>query len=122
MNGNKNVCPSGWHVPTDAQWTLLTDYLGGTYVAGGKMKEASATSWNSPNTDATNTSLFSALPGGYRDYFGNYYNIGFNGFWWSSTENSTDSVWYLYLSYYDGNAGSYNYDKRSGLSLRCLKD
>ena len=70
-NGNKNVCPTGWHVPTDAEWTVLIDYLGGETVAGSKMKEVGTTSWNIPNTDATNTSLFSALPGGSRGSFGN---------------------------------------------------
>ena len=66
-NGNKNVCPTGWHVPTDDEWTVLTDYLGGLSVAGGKMKEVGTSNWNSPNTEATNTSLFSVLPGGSRD-------------------------------------------------------
>jgi uncharacterized protein (TIGR02145 family) len=64
VNGNKNVCPTGWHVPTDAEWTVLTDYLGGVIVAGDKMKEVGITSWNSPNIEATNTSLFTGLPGG----------------------------------------------------------
>ena len=78
-NGNKNVCPTGGHVPTDAEWTVLTDYLGGASVAGGKMKEVGITSWNSPNTDATNTSLFTGLPGGYRISDGNFNLIGYNG-------------------------------------------
>ena len=120
-NGNKNVCPTGWHVPTDAEWTILTDYLGGPSVAGGKMKEVGTTSWNSPNTDATNTSLFSALPGGYCDDFGNYYFVGFTGYWWSSTGNNTGDAWFRLL--YDS-AGdvSRNYGKNYGLSVRCLRD
>jgi uncharacterized protein (TIGR02145 family) len=122
-NGNKNVCPTGWHVPTDAEWTVLTDYLGGESVAGGKMKEVGATSWNSPNTDATNTSLFTGLPGGYRDYDGNYDGIGGLGGWWSSTESGTNDAWGRGLDYGNGNANRDDSgSKRYGLSVRCLRD
>jgi uncharacterized protein (TIGR02145 family) len=122
-NGNKNVCPTGWLVPTDPEWTVLTDYLGGEGVAGGKVKEVGITSWNSPNTDATNTSLFSALPGGNRNNNGNYTFIGYNGLWWSSTEDNADSAWYRVLYYNDGNASSHRFgDKGYGLSVRCLRD
>ena len=121
-NGNKNVCPTGWHVPTDAEWTVLTNYLGGETVAGGKMKEVGTTSWNSPNIDATNTSLFTGLPGGYRDGSGNYGNVGGIGDWWSSTEYDTYFAWARYLGYSDGDAYRDNYDKRDGFSVRCLRD
>jgi uncharacterized protein (TIGR02145 family) len=120
-NSNKNVCPTGWHVPTDAEWIILTDYLGGASVAGGKMKEAGTTNW-SPNTDATNTSLFTGLPGGNRAGAGTYFSIGFIGYWWSSTEVGTDIAWNRDLSFSNGIAESgYNY-KRDGLSVRCLRD
>ena len=121
-NGNKNVCPIGWHVPTDAEWTVLTDYLGGTTVAGGKMKEVDTTSWYSPNRDATNTSLFTGLPGGYRLNLGNYILIGYFGYWWSSSESNTYSAWGRYLSNYNGNAYSYSNVKDNGVSVRCLRD
>ena len=122
-NGNKNVCPTGWHVPTDPEWTVLTDYLGGLTLAGGKLKEVGTTSWISPNTDATNTSLFSALPGGYRSSSGNYNgDIGYNGNWWSSTESNTSNAWFRFLTKVNGGAGSSNYSKRDGLSVRCLRD
>ena len=62
----RKLCPTGWHVPSESDWNYLSEHLGGNSVAGGKMKEVGTTSWNSPNTDATNTSLFSALPGGGR--------------------------------------------------------
>ena len=120
-NGNKNVCPTGWHIPTDAEWTVLTDYLGGVNVAGGKMKEVDTTSWNSPNAGATNTSLFSALPGGYR-FFGSYGNVGYGGYWWSSTEYNTSNAWYRCLGFNYGAAGRGIYDKKDGLSVRCLRD
>jgi uncharacterized protein (TIGR02145 family) len=121
-NGNKNVCPTGWHVPNDAEWTVLTDYLGGESVAGGKMKEVGTTNWNSPNTDATNTSLFTGLPGGYRSSNGSYSFIGNFGFWWSSTENNTNYAWSRYLDYGNGVAYSYSYYESDGLSVRCLRD
>ena len=121
-NGNKNVCPTGWHVPADAEWTVLTDYLGGFNVAGGKMKEVGVTSWNNPNRDATNTSLFSALPGGNRYSYGKYYGIGNYGTWWSSSESNTSNAWYRSLNYDFGRADSSYYGKENGLSVRCLKD
>ena len=129
-NGNKNVCPTGWHVPTNAEWAVLTYYLGNNHlddtVAGGKMKEVGTTSWESPNTDATNTSLFAALPGGRRfGYFDNYKNNG--GFWWSSSEVDTSDpypfgAWGLLISYNNGGAFIGEMVKSNGLSVRCLKD
>ena len=121
-NGNKNVCPTGWHVPTDAEWKVLTDYLGGDSIAGGKLKEVGTTSWKSPNTDATNTSLFTGLPGGIRTDYGSYHNVGLNGNWWSSTENKTDGAWARYLYFFDGRAYAYYNKEGNGLSVRCLRD
>ena len=121
-NGNKNVCPTGWHVPTDAEWTVLTDYLGGENVAGGKLKEVGTTNWNSPNTEANNVSLFTGLPGGYRYKNGNDYDIGYGGFWWSSTESSTINAWYRVLSGSDGDAYRSSSSRNYGFSLRCLRD
>ena len=121
-NGNKNVCPTGWHVPTDAEWTVLTDYLGGESVAGGKLKEVGTTNWNSPNTGATNTSLFSALPGGDRIYDGNYFGIGSSGYWWSSTEGNTIDAWSRNLNDNYGVAYGFISIKKDGFSVRCLRD
>ena len=80
VNDTRRLCPSGWHVPTDAEWTILTDYLGGLSVAGGKLKStgdntAGTGLWNFPNTGADNTSGFSALPGGFRYSFGSFNDI-----------------------------------------------
>jgi uncharacterized protein (TIGR02145 family) len=121
-NGNKNVCPTGWHVPTDAEWAVLTDYLGGGSVAGGKMKEVGTTSWHRPNTHATNISLFTSLPGGYRFNDGNYYGIGYYGYWWSSTEDLTNAAWYRSMTTNDGDAGRNGSNKAEGFSVRCLRD
>ena len=121
-NGNKNICPTGWHVPTDAEWTVLTDYLGGSIIAGGKMKEVGTTSWNSPNKDATNISLFTGLPGGNRDYYGGYYFIGSMGNWWSSSENYSDNAWYRDLRRLGNDVNRVSSSKKNGFSVRCLMD
>ena len=117
-----NVCPEGWHVPTDAEWTTLTTYLGDNSVAGGKMKETGTFHWNSPNVGATNETDFSGLPGGLRVYSGTFNYIGNFGYWWSSTENNTSDAWSRYLVYNNVNAGSNYYPKSSGFSVRCLRD
>ncbi len=121
-NGNKNACPSGWHVPTDSEWTVLREYIGPESIAGGKMKEVGTTSWNSPNTDATNTSLFTGLPGGMRYVNGDFNSIGDFGNWWSSTDNITDTAWARHLGYGNGGADRDVKYKKWGLSVRCLKD
>jgi uncharacterized protein (TIGR02145 family) len=121
-NGNKNVCPWGWHVPSDADWTVLTDYLGGEGIAGGKMKEVDTTNWTYPNIDATNISLFTALPGGFRGS-GSFSSIGYGGIWWSSTEAGINNAWHRGLSRGNGMLvrDQFNY-KGFGFSIRCVKD
>jgi uncharacterized protein (TIGR02145 family) len=85
----QGICPNGWHLPTDNEWTTLTDFLGGDDVAGGKMKEAGTVHWSSPNTGATNSSGFTGLPGGCRYYSnGSFEALGLGGYWWSSSESS----------------------------------
>ena len=121
-NGNKNVCPTGWHVPTDAEWTVLTEYLGGESVAGGKMKEVGTTNWNSPNTGATNKSLFTGLPGGVRNDDLSYHNVGSSGYWWSSSEDGTILALIRSLQSPIGGANSYYFYKKDGISVRCLRD
>ena len=119
----RNVCPTGWHVPTDAEWTVLSDYLGGSAVAGGKMKSTGTQYWSSPNTDATNESGFSGLPGGYRNYNVAFYYVDSLGYWWSSTETNSTYAWNRHLDYYNGGVHRHhsNY-KKFGYSVRCLRD
>lgn len=117
-----NSCPAGWHLPSDAEWTELTDYLGGTSVSGGKLKETGTTHWASPNYEATDETGFTALPGAYRLNNGGFFNIGNNGSWWSATEYNTTIAWsssmYNYLrDFYR----SYN-NKELGFSVRCVRD
>jgi len=117
-----NACPEGSHLPTDAEWTVLTTYLGGESVAGGKMKETGTTHWNSPNNGATNSSGFTGLPGGGRYTYGSFTYIGYYGFFWSSTEYSTPDAWNRYLHYNYDDAYRNYYTKGYGLSVRCLRD
>jgi uncharacterized protein (TIGR02145 family) len=119
INGGKNVCPMGWHVPTDAEWTTLTDYLGGVGAAADKLKEAGTTHWTSPNTGGNETG-FTALPGGNRVNSGQFSNVGFEGAWWSATEY--DTRYARYREIYERNVHSGWYDKRAGMSVRCVKD
>ena len=120
---SRNVCPIGWHIPADGEWTTLTEYLGGEAVAGGKMKTTGTEYWFSPNQFATNESGFSGLPGGTRDStFGGFYDVGYYGYWWSSSESSPMSAWYRTLRYPDSSATRYGFGKRAGFSVRCLRD
>ena len=118
----KKLAPTGWHVPTDVEWTTLTTCLGGEGVAGGKMKEAGTAHWNSPNTDATNSSGFTGLPGGSSDPNGSFGLIGLFGSWWSSSENDSTGVWGRGLYYNYGFVYSNHYYKTYGVSVRCLRD
>lgn len=83
------ACPAGWHLPTDAKWTELTDFLGGLSVAGGKLKETGTTHWESPNTTATNEVGFTALPSGYCNSNGSFESVGYHHFLWSATEGNS---------------------------------
>lgn len=122
VNDSRKIAPVGWHVPSDAEWTTLTDYLGGESVAGGKLKEMGLTHWISPNTGATNESGFTGLPGGNRDNGGDFDNIGDNGGWWSSTEFSTSAAWNRRLQYNSGEVDRGSNSKGTAFSVRCLKD
>ena len=119
---SRNLCPTGWHVPSDAEWTTLTDYLGGESIAGGKLIEPGTTHWQSPNTGATNVTGFTALPAGFHSGGGTYAYIGIEGIWWSSTEYNASSVWdrAMISGHINVYIGSDN--KTFGESVRCLKD
>jgi uncharacterized protein (TIGR02145 family) len=122
VTDNRGLCPYGWHAPTDAEWTILTTYLGGESVAGDKMKTITNAYWNDPNTGAINSSGFSALPGGYRDGVGSFNYIRSNAFFWSATESSFSYAWIRYLDSSNGNVNRTNYNKLVGASVRCLRD
>ena len=125
------LCPVGWHVPSSAEWTTLMTYLGGLSVVGSKINEAGTIHWLSPNTEATNSSGFTALPGGsrgdYADGRGTFSGIGRIAYWWSSTALDATSLWNFnvgrssYWDVHDG-GGLRNLPKQCGFSVRCLKD
>jgi uncharacterized protein (TIGR02145 family) len=117
----RNICPAGWYAPSDNDLSQLSTYLGGSTVAGGKMKETGTSHWTSPNTGATNESGFTALPNGHKDNASNFANLGSWGSWWSTTLKDADNYW----SYNIGSASaslnrSYN-QKNTGLGIRCIK-
>jgi uncharacterized protein (TIGR02145 family) len=130
VNDSRGLCPTGWHVPNDAEWTTLINYLDPNQnssangiqssVAGGKMK--STTGWNFPITDAPNESGFTGLPGGYRNTNGLDYSIGYYGKWWSSTESNSSDAWYRILYSYDSSVARTSTNKHYGFSVRCVRD
>jgi uncharacterized protein (TIGR02145 family) len=122
---SRKIAPAGWHVPTDAEWTTLTTYLGGESTASKKLKETGTSHWSSPNSSSTNETGFTALPSGSRGSTGSYYYIGDAGDWWSSTEyviNGVKNAYYRYVVSFNDvvtRAGDvYGY----GFSIRCIKD
>ncbi len=128
----QGICPTGWHIPTDAEWKTMEMYLGMTQEEadnsglrgtdeGGKMKEAGTAHWDSPNTGATNSSGFTALPGGYRYSNGSFYYLGGIGYWYSSSENGPGAQ-NRRLSDDSDQVARYNFSKVSGYSVRCLKN
>jgi uncharacterized protein (TIGR02145 family) len=114
------LCPIGWHVPTDDEWTKLVNYLGGSEVAGGKMKATSE--WQAPNSGATNSSGFSGLPGGFRFDLRTFPNIGYYGNWWSATANGEYASWARNLGYSDTSIGRSSFGNVNGFSCRCVRD
>jgi uncharacterized protein (TIGR02145 family) len=126
--GVQGICPTGWHIPTDAQWTRLTDFLGGEDLAGVKMKstgtiEAGTGLWHSPNTGATNESGFSAVPAGLRLYSnGAFGNVGIQGYWWSSSVSTPSYADSRYLHYFYPEITRPDHHKNGGLSVRCLRN
>ncbi len=116
----RGLCPTGWHVPSDSEWSTLETYLGGSAVAGGKLKSTSG--WKTPNTGATNSSGFNAFPGGYRLNGGAYDYIGTSGNWWSSSENNSSSAWNRKLYFFNSDVFRNYYSKQGGFSVRCVRD
>jgi uncharacterized protein (TIGR02145 family) len=115
------LCPIGWHVPSQTEWSILIDFLGGDDVAGGKMK--SSEEWiKYPEIISSNYSGFTGLPGGMRWHHGSYGAFGYYGYWWSSTEYDFDFAWFIPLDNYNNRVIKKNINKENGMSCRCVKD
>jgi len=117
--GVQGICPSGWHIPVDGEWDILVDHLGGSTIAGNKMK--STTGWYGSG-NGTNISGFTALPGGYRYNNGSFYNLTTYAYFWSSTQAASSSAWLRFLTYSSSSISRFSYEKNFGCSVRCLKD
>lgn len=122
-NGGKNVCPSGWHVPSNEEWAAMVEYLGGQGVAGGKIKETGTEHWNSPNTRATNETGFTA-PGAGWFASGAYIFVDQKVYtcYWTSTNYNTADAYYRELDYNAAGLSPYPWHKVAGFSVRCIKD
>ena len=122
VNSGK-LCPAGWHVPSDVEWTTLTNFCGGALLAGGKLKESGTTHWKSPNTGADNSSGFTAEPGGFRHSgTAEFQSMNTIGNWWSSKSISSNTAYTWYMSSNSEVAGSYTSLYHVGSSVRCIKD
>jgi uncharacterized protein (TIGR02145 family) len=126
--GIQGICPDAWHIPTFAEWTVLTDYLGGATVAGGKMKstgtiEEGTGLWHDPNEGASNLSGFTGLPGGFHHSFQYYFSgIGNTGYFLSSSLRDGSTIWGRHLEHYSGEAYTSWYGRTHGFSVRCIHD
>lgn len=119
---SKKLCPAGWHVPTDQDWMTLTEFMQGFSVAGGLIKEDGTKHWRSPNTEATNKSGFTALPGGYRSFEGAFNYLGISAYWWTTTGYNSSSAMFWNVRYKFSYIYKYRGEKTCGFSVRCLKD
>ena len=115
------LCPSGWHVPSDEEWNILTEYLGGEEVAGGKLKETGATNWNSPGKGTTNETGFSGRGGGSITDNGSNWDVGYNGYWWSSTAYNENLHWIRLINSSVPNIYKMYGEKHVGYNVRCIK-
>jgi len=119
----RGLAPAGWHIPGDSEWDVVLNFLGtNDKNAGGKMKEPGTTHWLDPNVNATNSTGFTALGGGYRDNLGQFAYINFLGYWWSSTANGIKYAFCRRLVSYGGFMDRMSYEKGKAFSVRCVKD
>jgi uncharacterized protein (TIGR02145 family) len=119
VNSGK-LCPSGWHIPSDAEWTELTTFLGGDGISGVSLRNRQPTGLN--QIQELQTNRFTAFPGGFRYYDGKFFDFGFSAYWWSSGEFSSTRAWFRFVYYNDANVYRFNNIKKNGFSVRCIKD
>jgi uncharacterized protein (TIGR02145 family) len=117
-NAAREACPQGWHLPSDGEWTTLTDFVGGSSTAGTKLKAASGWDNNGNGTDAYD---FAALPGGYGSPYGGFSSVGEFGSWWSGTEDGAGNAWVRNMDSDDEDVSRYGNGKILLLSVRCAQ-
>jgi uncharacterized protein (TIGR02145 family) len=118
---SRNICPTGWHVPSDTEWETLRSYLGNDSIAGGKLKESGTIHWRAPNDGATNETGFTALPGGYRTFDGIYVVINESCWFWSTSDNSP-LAWGRAMYNNDNILFRWGFIKSAGVSVRCIRN
>ncbi|MBM3936937.1 MAG: hypothetical protein FJ343_07335, partial [Sphingomonadales bacterium] len=137
VTDSRGLCPTGWHVPSNGEWNILVKYLdpnadtvcGNCWqssTAGGALKSTAMQptpgGWNSPNTGATNSSGFTALPGGLRVFNGDFGDLTYSGYWWSSSVSSGSNAWFRGLNGDSSYINRYDYSRANGFSVRCCRD
>lgn len=118
----KKLCPTGWHVPDQADWLNLVNFIGDASIAGNKLKEAGTSHWKSPNDKAEDELGFTALPGGYRSFNGAFSYMWIAGYWWSTTENIQSTAYFWFMRYDVNYIDKFIAAKANGFSVRCVKD
>jgi uncharacterized protein (TIGR02145 family) len=119
----QGICPPGWHIPTEAEFTEVIIYMGGDQVAGGKLKEAGYAHWTLPNLGADNLSGFTGLPGGVRNFEGSLQLLGRDGLWWTASEITNLSSYHFILQHFEvGATSQVGGSKVIGRSVRCVRD
>lgn len=121
IDDSRNVAPNGWHVPSDAEWTTLINFLGGDLNAGGKMKMKESLIWVNPDPNITNESGFTAIPAGMREWYTGEYSFAC-GFWSNTQADDGVSSWHRSLSVDNNTITRYQPNKMYGFSIRCVKD
>jgi uncharacterized protein (TIGR02145 family) len=122
VNDSRKIAPAGWHVPTDNEFSILVNYLGGADLAGESLKETGTLHWESPNPYASNQSGFTALPAGYRNVAAEYLQLKLNTYFWSSTPNTSTAAQYLGIDQGTTTIYRNGWNVKAGLSVRCIKD
>ncbi len=119
---SKKLCPTGWHIPTDTEWTMLFDFFGGESIAANKLKETVTIHWRSSYNEVTNESGFTALPGGLRGLDGSFLSRTWYGYWWIAPYGAPNTGYAVCMSYEGGQIYTWQFIERIGCSVRCIKN
>jgi len=121
VNDSRGLAPEGWRIAEDSDWQELIDFLGGHDIAGGALKEKGTAIWKGPNTGASNSSGFAAIPAGFRSLYGDFRHQGLYGYYWSATQSRSNCAWIRVFGYFDSRVLRTGGALGSGYSVRCIK-